>query len=41
MARVPSWIAHALEQKRNGRMIRPTSVYVGTPLSTDQSQHGN
>jgi citrate synthase len=29
MGRAPSWIAHALEQKRDGRMIRPTSVYVG------------
>ena len=41
MARVPSWIAHALEQKRNGRMIRPTSLYVGQPLSMDEFQHGN
>jgi citrate synthase len=29
MGRAPSWIAHALEQQRNGRMIRPTSVYIG------------
>jgi citrate synthase len=29
MARAPAWIAHALEQKRSGRMIRPTSVYTG------------
>jgi citrate synthase len=29
MGRAPSWIAHALEQKRSGRMIRPTSLYVG------------
>jgi citrate synthase len=29
MGRAPGWMAHALEQQRNGRMIRPTSVYVG------------
>jgi citrate synthase len=29
VARAPAWIAHALEQKRTGRMIRPASTYVG------------
>jgi citrate synthase len=29
VARAPAWIAHALEQQRSGRMIRPTSAYVG------------
>jgi citrate synthase len=29
IARVPSWIAHALEQQKGGRMIRPTSSYIG------------
>src|SRR5262249_24770734 len=29
MARAPAWIAHALEQRRTGRMIRPASAYVG------------
>jgi citrate synthase len=29
MARAPAWIAHALEQQRSGRMIRPASTYVG------------
>jgi citrate synthase len=29
IARMPSWIAHALEQQKTGRMIRPRSVYVG------------
>jgi citrate synthase len=34
MARAPAWIAHALEQRRSGRMIRPTSAYVGpTPTA--------
>jgi citrate synthase len=29
VARAPAWIAHALEQQRSGRMIRPASSYVG------------
>ena len=29
IARAPAWIAHALEQQRTGRMIRPASTYVG------------
>jgi citrate synthase len=29
VARAPAWIAHALEQKRTGRMIRPASAYIG------------
>jgi citrate synthase len=29
IARAPSWIAHALEQQKAGRMIRPRSVYIG------------
>lgn len=29
MGRIPSWIAHALEQRKSGRMIRPGSSYVG------------
>jgi citrate synthase len=29
IARAPAWIAHALEQGRSGRMIRPASLYVG------------
>jgi citrate synthase len=29
IARAPAWIAHALEQQRTGRMIRPASSYVG------------
>jgi citrate synthase len=29
IARAPSWIAHALEQQKTRRMIRPRSTYVG------------
>jgi citrate synthase len=29
VGRCAGWIAHALEQKKTGRMIRPTSKYVG------------
>jgi citrate synthase len=29
IARAAAWIAHALEQQRSGRMIRPSSTYVG------------
>jgi citrate synthase len=33
IARTPSWIAHALEQQKTGRMIRPRSTYVGDLLT--------
>ena len=33
VGRCAGWIAHALEQRKTGRMIRPTSVYVGPPLA--------
>ena len=33
VSRCPGWIAHALEQQQTGRMIRPTSQYVGPPVA--------
>jgi len=29
MSRIAGWIAHALEQQRTGRIIRPASRYIG------------
>jgi citrate synthase len=29
VGRAPGWIAHALEQRKTGRMYRPTAAYVG------------
>jgi citrate synthase len=29
IGRLPGWIAHCLEQQREGRLIRPSSVYTG------------
>lgn len=34
-ARSAGWVAHAAEQRRHGRMIRPQSRYIGTPLQQE------
>ena len=28
-ARIAGWTAHAIEQRRNGRLLRPASAYIG------------
>jgi citrate synthase len=33
VGRCAGWIAHALEQQKTGRLIRPSSVYVGPPIT--------
>jgi citrate synthase len=32
VGRGAGWLAHAMEQQKTGRMIRPTSAYVGPPI---------
>jgi citrate synthase len=32
VGRSPGWIAHALEQRKTGRLIRPASTYIGPPI---------
>ena len=29
VGRMPGWLAHAMEQRRTGRLIRPASAYIG------------
>jgi len=39
LGRVVGWTAHALEQRRTGRLIRPASIYVG-PLPAHEDSPG-
>jgi citrate synthase len=32
VGRSAGWLAHAMEQQKTGRMIRPISAYVGPPI---------
>jgi citrate synthase len=39
-ARVGGWAAHIMEQKREGRLIRPTARYVGPEARPASSVNG-
>jgi citrate synthase len=39
-ARVGGWAAHIMEQKREGRLIRPTARYVGPAARAADSVNG-
>ena len=40
VGRVLGWIGHALEQQRNGRLIRPRSHYVGPAPDGERPEDG-
>lgn len=37
VGRSGGWLAHAMEQQKTGRMMRPTSAYVGVPVRPQSS----
>jgi len=37
VARCAGWLAHAVEQRTAGYLLRPRARYVGVPLAGDQS----
>ena|SRR5690349_24034649 len=39
LARSAGWLAHAMEQQKEGRLVRPSSAYVG-PLPAGSSAQG-
>jgi citrate synthase len=34
VARAAGWLAHAMEQQKEGRLVRPSSAYIG-PVPAD------